>query len=312
MDCVADQPASRAPVPALKAEQTAFLRKAARRTWRFFETFVTAQENWLPPDNFQEEPVPVIAARTSPTNMGLALLANLAACDFGYLPVGQLMKRTQDAFATMQRLERQHGHFYNWYETRTLKPLLPLYISSVDSGNLAGHLLTLGAGLEELPSRPILTPQLFPGLRDTVAILRELAGENSELKSLDAKLAKAPATLSEGFAFLQQVTDQATRIAAAIGSEAGEELKWWSQALERSCREHLADLLFLAPWLALAPQSAGSRSKEARTFNSEFRIPGWKQASSLRRLQRSMNNSPSITSSPLCARFRSWNTRSVP
>ena len=251
------------PVPALQAEQLAFLRKAARRTWRFFETFVTAQENWLPPDNFQEEPVPVIASRTSPTNMGLALLANLAACDFGYLPVGQLMQRTQNAFATMQNLERQHGHFYNWYETRTLKPLLPLYISSVDSGNLAGHLLTLGAGLEELSGQPILTPQLFPGLRDTVGILRELAGENPEMKSLDAKLANAPATLSAGFALLQQVTDQATRIAAALGSEAGEELKWWSQALERSCQEHLADLLFLAPWLALAPQGTGIRNPKS-------------------------------------------------
>ena len=261
------------PVPALQTEQLVFLRKAARRTWRFFETFVTAQENWLPPDNFQEEPVPVIASRTSPTNMGLALLANLAACDFGYLPVGQLMQRTQNAFTTMQKLERQHGHFYNWYETRTLKPLLPLYISSVDSGNLAGHLLTLGAGLEELSGQPILTSQLFPGLRDTVAILRELAGENPELKSLDAKLANAPATLSAGFALLQQVTDQATRIAAALGSEAGEELKWWSQALERSCREHLADLLLLAPWLALAPQGTGSQRTEARTFKSEIRNP---------------------------------------
>jgi cellobiose phosphorylase len=153
----------------------------------------------------------------------------------------------------MQRLERHRGHFYNWYETRTLKPLLPLYISSVDSGNLAGHLLTLGAGLGEFPGRNLLAPALFAGLRDTVAILRELAGKNSELSRLDAELSNAPATLGAGFALLQRVTDQATRMAAALGSEAGEELKWWSQALERSCQEHLADLLFLAPWLALAP-----------------------------------------------------------
>jgi cellobiose phosphorylase len=239
-------------VPPLHAKQLVFLRKAARRTWRFFETFVTARENWLPPDNFQEEPGPVVAARTSPTNMGLALLANLAACDFGYLPVGQLIQRTQNAFATMQRLERYRGHFYNWYETRTLKPLLPLYISSVDSGNLAGHLLTLGAGLAELSGQPILTAGLFAGLRDTLARVRELAGGNSEWERLDAELANAPTTLRAGFALLQRATAQATRIAAAPGSEAGDELKWWSQALERNCREHLADLLFLAPWLALS------------------------------------------------------------
>ena len=115
----------------------------------FFDTFVCPLENWLPPDNFQEIPAPTIARRTSPTNLGLALLANLAARDFGYLSLAGLIQRTQATLATMQRLERHRGHFYNWYETRTLKPLLPLYVSSVDSGNLAGHLLTLAAGLRE-------------------------------------------------------------------------------------------------------------------------------------------------------------------
>ena len=133
----------------LTAEQRIFLRRIARKTWRFFETFVTAQENWLPPDNFQEDPVPVIASRTSPTNIGLALLANLAARDFGYLSTEAFMRRTHDTLATLLRLERYRGHFFNWYDTRTLKPLLPIYVSSVDSGNLAGHLLTLGAGLRE-------------------------------------------------------------------------------------------------------------------------------------------------------------------
>ena len=156
------------PAPDLTAEQLTFLRHTARKTWHFFETFVTAQENWLPPDNFQEVPAPTIASRTSPTNMGLALLANLAARDFGYLSVGGLIRRTQDTLATMQRLERHRGHFYNWYETRTLQPLLPLYVSSVDSGNLAGHLLTLGSGLRELADEKIFTPQIFAGLRDTV------------------------------------------------------------------------------------------------------------------------------------------------
>ena len=92
--------------PDLTAEQLTFLRRTARKTWHFFETFVTAQENWLPPDNFQEVPVPTIASRTSPTNIGLALLANLAARDLGYLSAGGLIRRTQDTFATMQRLER--------------------------------------------------------------------------------------------------------------------------------------------------------------------------------------------------------------
>ncbi len=149
--------------PDLTAEQLTFLRHTARKTWHFFETFVTAQENWLPPDNFQEAPSPTIASRTSPTNMGLALLANLAARDFGYLSTGALIRRTQDPLATMERLERYRGHFYNWYETRTLRPLLPLYVSSVDSGNLAGHLLTLGSGLREQANKKIFTQQIFSG-----------------------------------------------------------------------------------------------------------------------------------------------------
>ena len=210
------QPIGPSAAPELKPKQLAFLRRTARKTWRYFETFVTAQEHWLPPDNFQEEPVPVLASRTSPTNMGLALLANLAAWDFGYLSVGQLVRRTQDALGAMQRLERHRGHFFNWYDTRTLKPLLPLYVSSVDSGNLAGHLLTLGPGLAEFQAQPILAPQVFAGLSDTVGILRELTGRSAELEQLEAELAQPPSTLRAGFDLLQRATDRAAALAAAL------------------------------------------------------------------------------------------------
>ena len=125
--------------------------------------------------------------------MGLALLANLAARDLGYLSLGGLIERTQATLATMQRLERHRGHFYNWYETRTLKPLPPLYISSVDSGNLAGHLLTLAAGLREQADEKIFTPRMFAGLRDTVKVLQELASAKTELLAeLDTELAHSP------------------------------------------------------------------------------------------------------------------------
>ncbi|MDP1559651.1 MAG: glucoamylase family protein [Nitrosomonas sp.] len=234
----------------LTAEQLTFLRVTARRTWHFFDTFVSAQENWLPPDNFQANPTSVIATRTSPTNMGLALLANLAARDFGYLSAGRLMRRTKDMFATMHRLERHRGHFYNWYETRTLQPLLPLYVSSVDSGNLAGHLLTLAAGLRELADEPIYTPQIFAGLGDTVKILLDLVGENVALSQLDAKLANAPSTLRAGYALLQQTTNQVTRITASFAARENE-LKQWGQTLKRSCEEHLEEFHFLAPWLRM-------------------------------------------------------------
>ncbi len=131
----------------LTSDQINFLRKISRKTWGFFETFVGPEDHWLPPDNYQEHPLAKVAHRTSPTNMGLALLANLSAWDFGYISTGQLIDRTANAFRTMETMERYKGHFYNWYDTESLQPLLPMYISTVDSGNLAAHLLTLRAGL---------------------------------------------------------------------------------------------------------------------------------------------------------------------
>jgi len=234
----------------LSSGQLAYLRRISRKTWHFFETFVTAEENWLPPDNFQEVPVPTIASRTSPTNMGLALLANLAARDFGYLSTGGLLQRTQDTLATMQRLERHRGHFYNWYETRTLRPLLPLYVSSVDSGNLSGHLLTLGAGLSEMAEEKTYTPQIFSGLHDTVKVLSSLVQDNATLTRIDTELEAAPVTLREAFNLLKRVADLATEAAASLAHEEGE-IKEWYKTLERNCADHLQDMLLLAPWLAL-------------------------------------------------------------
>ena len=251
----------------LTSEQLLFLKRTARKTWYFFETFVNAQENWLPPDNYQEQPAPVIASRTSPTNIGLSLLANLAAADFGYLPVGQVIQRTQNTFATLLRLERHRGHFYNWYDTRTLQPLLPHYVSSVDSGNLAGHLMTLGSGLREYSDAKIISPQIFAGLRDTVGILRELAGKNVELSQLDAELAKTPSTLRAALGLLERATVRANQIAASF-ENGKEEAKNWSQTLKRNCEEHLEEMRFLAPWVETASPTPLRRRSEAPTSSS--------------------------------------------
>ena len=246
------------PSRSFRWSRSPFLRRIARKTWHFFETFVTAQENWLPPDNFQEDPFTGVAARTSPTNMGLALLANLAARDFGFLSVDRLLQRTAATLGTMERLERHRGHFYNWYETRTLQPLLPLYVSSVDSGNLAGHLLTLGAGLRELSDARIFDPQIFAGLRDTAGIVKILAGENALLSQLDAELEKAPSTLRAAVALLKSAVDQAQRFPRPF-AERGEDLKRWCETLRRNCSEHLEELRFLAPWLDRPPDDLAEK-----------------------------------------------------
>jgi len=261
------------PAPELSVEQLTLLHRIARKTWHFFETFVTAEENWLPPDNFQEEPAPAVAARTSPTNIGLSLLANLAARDFGYLSLGRLLERTQATIDTLHRLERHRGHFYNWYETRTLRPLIPLYVSSVDSGNLAGHLLTLACGLRGLAEEKILDPQIFSGLRDTLALVKQSAGENALLSQLDAELAQTPSDLRGAATLLQSAVEQSAKISNALANRE-EDLKAWAQTLQRSCVEHLDELNFHAPWLKdenlttrIAQLHAAPSLREIATFD---------------------------------------------
>jgi hypothetical protein len=103
----------------------------------------------------------------------MSLLADLAAYDFGYITAGECLQRVGNTLASMEKLERYRGHFYNWYDTRTLQPLHPQYVSSVDSGNLAGCLLTLQAGLAELKDQPVLSANALQGLQDTLQVLAE-------------------------------------------------------------------------------------------------------------------------------------------
>ena len=241
----------------LTLAQLGFLRSTTRKTWYYFETMVNAKENWLPPDNFQEIPAPAVASRTSPTNMGLALLANLAARDFGYLAVAGLLQRTQDALATMQRLERHSGHFYNWYDTRTLTPLLPLYVSSVDSGNLAGHLLTLGAGLREEAHTPVFSREVFAGLRDTVEQVRDFGRDSATLTRLDAELEVGPSGMRAAYELLEKASTTATALAATLAGEESD-FQGWLQKLEENCAAQLADMLWLGSWLALPSPAVAS------------------------------------------------------
>ncbi|MBI2806874.1 MAG: cyclic beta 1-2 glucan synthetase [Planctomycetes bacterium] len=257
-----------APPIRLSELQRDFLHKLSRRTWRYFEVFVTAEENWLPPDNFQEKLADGIASRTSPTNIGVALLADLAACDFGYCSAGRMLDRMRKTFATLARMERHRGHFYNWYNTRSLKPLFPLYVSTVDSGNLAGHLLVLRSGMLELIETRLLRPRIFGGLRDTACVLLDVArgfhrteqqtraplapfDVLQKIERVIGELENCPETLSASLAMLQRLGAAAAEIVSVAGEN--EELQWWASALERSCADHRADLLTIAAWLPLSP-----------------------------------------------------------
>ncbi len=153
------------------------LRRIARKTWRFFDTFVTAADHWLPPDNYQEAPKAQLAHRTSPTNIGLYLLGVVAARDFGYVTLRELCERLESTLTTIDALDLHEGHVLNWYETTTLKPLEPRYVSTVDSGNLAGHLWTVRGACRELPDRPIVDASVLDAAIDAVTLFREAPGD---------------------------------------------------------------------------------------------------------------------------------------
>ncbi|XCN73746.1 MAG: glucoamylase family protein [Candidatus Electrothrix aestuarii] len=258
------------PSPDVSDEQRSFLRMSARRTWRYFADFVGPEDNWLPPDNFQEYPVPAIASRTSPTNIGMSLLANLAAYDFGYIAAGEFLQLIENTVTTMEKLERYCGHFYNWYDTRTLQQLRPQYISSVDSGNLVGSLLTLQAGLVELKHQPVLSLNAFSGLQDTLQVLaeqvlveRELTEQvsSSQLADFQEKVEVLQDTL-RSHTFTEQprtlaaatiLLDEMYRIGGELVSwlpaeiDTDGELYYWAKAFDRQVQALRDDLEFFAP-----------------------------------------------------------------
>jgi len=256
------------------------LRLTARRTWRFFETFVTADDHMLPPDNFQEDPLPVVAHRTSPTNLGLYFLSILAARDFGWLGLTSTVDRLEATLRTMSKLERFRGHFYNWYDTRDLRPLDPKYVSSVDSGNLAGHLIAVRRACREMLAAPVIGQGMFAGIADAVAIARtslEPASSDSRLPEsvtaqFEALLAEIAASLQlqaqspiESAAYLARLTQQCEAISNLAQTIAEDRIGdpfrktdagAWSAAIMSCVQDHRRDVDELLPWLLLAGGSA--------------------------------------------------------
>ena len=272
---VTGRPLRRHRVVLERTERIAF-RRVARKTWRFFDDLLGPADHWLIPDNLQENRDSPIAHRTSPTNIGLQLLATLAAHDFGYLDVTGLLNRLEPAFATLLNMPRYRGHFYNWYDTQTLAPLAPAYISTVDSGNLAGCLVTLRAGLAYLTDRaPLIDAVFLEGLEDVIDLLEEAmtpvfeatgrsrsreAAFRKELRSLRAALTERPDTLSGWARLLPQVRDRLSAVgvlyhdaeepllaggAVAPGvTDAG----YWLDRAAAAVAGRLDDLERLAPW----------------------------------------------------------------
>jgi cellobiose phosphorylase len=287
---------------ALGASDRRFLRRLARRTWNFFESHVTAEDNHLPPDNVQLEPVPRVAHRTSPTNIGFALLANVVAHELGWITGGQVVERVAATLATTAKLERHRGHLLNWYDTQTLLPLLPRYVSTVDSGNFAGQLLVLREALVALPDEPLLSPAWFDGVQDTLGLVGESLQKGigaALMRALDATLvevrAHPPATLAGWRSMLERLDTDATALHAAVTEFAsagpvmdtdtmvhadaeerarlGDEAAHWADALVAQCRAGLDELALLVPLSEDAIASGDPAASRAAPLGPEAPLP---------------------------------------
>jgi cyclic beta-1,2-glucan synthetase len=284
------RPSVERPTPIPTAADTTALRLAARRTWRFFETFVTAEEHSLPPDNFQETPSPVVAHRTSPTNMGLCLLSTASAHDFGWIGLKDTIERLERTLATMGGLPRFRGHFFNWYDTRDLRPLNPQYVSSVDSGNLAGHLIALANACEEW--RDLDAAARLHGICDALDLMaEESAGlrdrrhmETVTWRQFDDALARLRADAIHPGTSTPEFADQLSRLAASAdilldvataatlerGDSAGSDMLYWMQASRNTITSHERDLAESGVSTANLPARLSAIARTAREMAMEM------------------------------------------
>ena len=239
----------------LSEDENIFLHKLSRKIWYFFEAFVGAEDNWLPPDNYQEQPVERIAHRTSPTNIGLSLLANLCAYDFRYITTAQLLERTTNTLRTMQEMEKYRGHFFNWYDTVSLKPLHPKYISTVDSGNLIGHLITLKQGLLSLVHDKIVHTHIFNGIRDTVNVLYEKNKDNIYIQKFSEEVIQLCKTKPKGLMVFKSVLDRmkesAKNMVSHLNPDPESEEQEWAQKVIGLLTQNIRELTTYLPWLLI-------------------------------------------------------------
>ena len=233
------RPRSRRAEARLRPAEIARLRQTARRTWRFFETFVTEQDNFLPPDNFQETPRPEVAHRTSPTNIGLYLLSVTAAHDLGWIGRADAALRLDRTLQTLRRMPRFRGHLHNWHDTRDLRVLDPAYVSSVDSGNLAGHLIAVARACRDWGDHPVTEDQMRAGVLDTIQLAQAALAPLPDARALSDLLDQIAKAAGEatGLATLLALSD---RLPALAGAVPDPEAQFWTGAVHDCLTGHRA------------------------------------------------------------------------
>ncbi|MGZ3795590.1 MAG: GH36-type glycosyl hydrolase domain-containing protein [Pseudobdellovibrionaceae bacterium] len=243
------------------------LRLTGRRIWHFFSSFVKAEDHFLPPDNFQEEPHPVIAHRSSPTNFGLYILSIFSARKFFWLSLHETLDHLSKTLTSLQELPKYNGHFYNWYETTTLRPLDPKYISSVDNGNLAGHLIAAAQGFNHLLSQKIEMAYFTSGLRESLELLKQALGKKngpllSNLRKLEEALHLPQKEVLES-SYLKTLKDHAASLLHHAEKSSKEpkdegqaqEILTWAQALHEDIVKLNVEYHSLLGWFEFGKKS---------------------------------------------------------
>lgn len=243
----------------------AFLREISLRTWRYFLDFSKPEQNWLTPDNVQEDPF-AIATRSSPTNMGLQLVADTAAHEFGYLTTPEFSERVDRVVETINGLERHRGNLYNWYDTRSLAPLAPRYVSSVDNGNLAASLITLKQSCLEIADGPAIGCATIDGLGDHAQLLRislPHAGQTAPLMKDLLAVSKQLACEAKDLFYFEGLLTELQKMLTPIEErviwlsehwlerrgQSLEQARYWMRALRSRVDANLAVIHDFAPWL---------------------------------------------------------------
>ncbi len=257
-----------------------FLRRTARKTWRFFDTFVSAADHYLPPDNYQEDPRGELARRTSPTNIGLYLLSVVSARELGFIGLRQSIERLRQTLATVERLEKREGHLLNWYDTESLSPLEPRYVSTVDSGNLAAYLWTLREACEDLGRAPLCSRAPLLAARDAVSLALAHSPDTdtrrSELRALEQAVQGVcdrlqPGALGPASALLEALRLVQEGRAADWARELDPSSSYWLEQADAGLNEAQREHAELIPAGLPGAQSALSSQPALATLVQELK-----------------------------------------
>ncbi|MEQ8199659.1 MAG: glucoamylase family protein, partial [Clostridiaceae bacterium] len=250
------------------------IRSCSRKIWAYFEDFAEESNNWLAPDNFQEDPPNGVATRTSPTNMGMGLTAALAAYDLGYISMSEAVDRIEKTVTSMEGLQRYKGHFYNWYDTISKTPLYPKYISTVDSGNLVGYLWLSAEALEEFKRSIIINITQIQGIDDALILSNEEVEGLTDIKDLhSSEFKEAEKRKFNGQVLMKILKNLDSRVMEIQRLQKGRTMYWNMKAKRSisSCRREIEELF---PWLNLIIEdSAEIQSVSDKLGNLTTEVP---------------------------------------